>query len=383
MTQTTWTSRTPWPSPSELLLLQAALLEGDPALRAWRRFCSSETGVEDLSYGAYRLLPQLWRTLRTLDPENPALGRLKGAYRHAWYANQQLLNAAANAIALLQAEGIDVMLLKGAALVALYLPDVGLRPMDDVDILVRPDDAPKSLRILRANGWEPEDCHSIEQIMRSQHAIELCGSGRAKLDLHWSALHPWSCDTLLWDGAIPVSLRGVPVHAPNATEQLLVALAHGLGWNPAPVRWITDAMLIMRAAGDRVDWQYLVGRARTLHVTLELAAALDFLRREFSLRIPDHVEYELRSGPVGAGERVRYRVKSSAPRQGPLWKIIWSAAIDWDVACRLAAAPATLVGHPEGTLDFLRERHGLRTRRAVVTRAVRVAMSWLRPAATS
>lgn len=370
----------PWPSPHELLLLRAALREGSAALDAWRRFGAVHPGIEHLDYNAYRLLPQLFRNLRTLDPEEPALGRLKGVYRHAWYANQQHLRDGAEAVALLQAAGIDVMLLKGAALIALYHRDAGVRPMEDVDVLVRPHEAEHAVEVLSAIGWAPIERRPVSELMRFRHAVDLGRGDRGALDLHWSALFPRSWDAELWDDATPVSLRGVQTLAPSPTDQLLLACAHGLGWSPAPLRWIGDAMLVLRSAGDQIEWRGLVMRARARGVRLDVADALEFLDAEFSLALPPGLVMELRRPRAGAGERVLHRVKVAPQRRGALWRVTRRTALRCDSARRLAAAPTISAGHPVGALEYLREERGLPTRRAALLHAARTWIRFLREA---
>jgi hypothetical protein len=93
VTRAPWKPASAWPTADELLLLKAALLDGNAALDAWHEFGAANAGIDHLEGDAYRLLPQLFRSLQSLGLEEPALGRLKGIYRHAWYANQLLLRA--------------------------------------------------------------------------------------------------------------------------------------------------------------------------------------------------------------------------------------------------------------------------------------------------
>jgi hypothetical protein len=375
-----WQSASPWPEPDELLLLRAALLDGNDALDAWRAFTAAHGGIEDLGYASYRLLPRLSRTLAVLDPHDPETARLKGVYRHAWYANQQLLYDGSVAIGALQESGIPVIVLKGAALIALYPDNIGLRPMDDVDILVRPRDAERALAVLHALGWTSDERRSLIQVMRLRHALALRGP-RGELDLHWSSLAPRSDDEQLWEDAIPVSLHGVRTSAPSPTDQLLLACAHGLGWSPSRVRWITDAMLVIGTTGEEIDWPGLVERARLRRITLDLAAALDFLKTEFAVAVPASVVAELRRSPVRAGERVAHAIKVAPRRRGAHWRLARVTARRSDLARRLAAAPPTPSGHPVGALSYLQEEWNMPSRRAVVIRAIRTGVGFLGPGA--
>lgn len=359
----------PWPSADELLLLQAALLEGSPAAAAWRRYRSLHPGVDHLDYDGYRVLPQLSRNLRSIDPDDPAMGRLAGVYRHAWYANQQLLYQGAQAVAALQEAGIPVMLLKGAALVALYLPQVALRPMDDVDILVKPGDTERALRVLGDAGWQAAEGLRLDTAMRLRHSLALVGPRGSQLDLHWAAIFPRSNDSGLWADAVPASLNRVPTLAPSATDLLVLTCAHGVSWGPAPLRWIADALIVLRCASEQVDWEKLIDAARSERLVLDLQDALAFLAAHFDVEIPAGVLRRLRSTPPRPADRLLYAIRVSEPRPGTAWTLLWKAAQRWDAVRRLAVAPALAPGTPADVLDYVREEWELASRRAVLAEA--------------
>jgi hypothetical protein len=303
----------PWPTPDDLLLLRAALLDGDPALAAWRRFRAGHPDIDALEGDACRLLPHVYRNLRELDYEDPALGRLKGTYRHAWYQNHVLLEAGARAIALLQANGIGVMLLGGAAMVALKLRDVGAQPIDACDILVHPHEQTRAHGILSSHDW-PQ-----------------------RLALHTSALARGGDDTSLWNGAVKVSLAGVETLAPNPTDQLLLVGASGLSWMPAPLRWIPDAVLITTLAAEGIDWAALGVRARERDVTLALADALGFLVQEFQLEVPPGLLADLRR--ASAGRRIVHRIKMTPQHRNLPWRAVRRAARKWDAKGHTEVTP--------------------------------------------
>src|SRR5215470_12661875 len=125
-----------WPTPRQELLLKAALLEGEAAVEAWESW-RANTDIHRLDQGSYRMLPLLYRNLQKHEIKDPVMEKLKGVYRHTWYKNQILFSRMAAILRSFQEAGIDVMVLKGTALVLLHYKDYGLRPMNDFDVLVR------------------------------------------------------------------------------------------------------------------------------------------------------------------------------------------------------------------------------------------------------
>src|SRR6185436_11185739 len=73
-------------------------------------------------------------------------------HAHATRAREQVL---AELLMLYQGAGIDVLVLKGAALAQLVYPQPVLRPMRDIDILVRASDVYRAYALLPKIGFMP------------------------------------------------------------------------------------------------------------------------------------------------------------------------------------------------------------------------------------
>ena len=68
-----------WPTWEQESLLKAALLQGEEAIKAWHKW-KSRVDVDQLDPGSLRLLPLLYRNLRTHGVEDPLMNRFKGIY---------------------------------------------------------------------------------------------------------------------------------------------------------------------------------------------------------------------------------------------------------------------------------------------------------------
>ena len=82
------------------------------------------------------MMPLLSRTLTARGVDDPDLARLKGVYQFSWYRNTMLFTDAAALLRQLGAADISTMLLRGAAIAIGYRSDVGMRAMNDMDVLV-------------------------------------------------------------------------------------------------------------------------------------------------------------------------------------------------------------------------------------------------------
>jgi aryl carrier-like protein len=274
-------------------ILRAALHPGpdarDEAI-AWL----PRANIESMGFDSLRLMPQLYERLRIEGIDTPLLPRLKGLKKHAWSRNNLLFRTASEAIRALQQAGIDVMLIKGTALIIAYYHDYSLRPMNDADLLVPHRQAREACQILARFGWtnefsDPENPQLIEQALQYRHAAHLFDSRGRDLDLHWNLL---TCrlgpdvDEDFWADSGESVLGGQKVRILNPADQLLHICVHGT--DSSPIRWIPDALAVLRSTPD-LDWDRLLAQAHKKTLTLMIGRALEHVQRDFADRVPPEV----------------------------------------------------------------------------------------------
>jgi hypothetical protein len=84
--------------------------------------------------------------------------------------------------------------------------------------------------------------------------------------------------------------------------------------------------MILRGAGDAIDWTRFVGLSRTHRVTLFATAALEALGTTLGLEVPDGVWQSLRAVQSGVVDRTVFRVARSDSRGRPLGRVQWHVA---------------------------------------------------------
>ena len=234
------------------LLLRAALLKGADAVEAWREWKSAVDLEGHLDNGSFRLLPLLYTNLKRLDVKDPLMGKLKGIYLKAWYNNQRLFFEASKILDYLHNEGIQTIVLKGVPLAILNYKNHGVRPMADIDILVRPEQALLATDVLKKAGWSPTSTTSIQDHMQYRHSLEFVNEAGMEVDLHWYFIFESrrvDSDTDFWNRAVPITIHNVPTYALDPTDMLFHVIVHGVTWNPEPpIRWIADAMTIIQSS---------------------------------------------------------------------------------------------------------------------------------------
>jgi hypothetical protein len=311
-----------WPTEAQELLLRAALRPADEALAAWEAWSRVED-VESADPGSQRIFPLAYRTLSAAGAGDARLAKLKGVYRHAWYRNHLLFDRGARLVEALRDAGVETLLLKGAALATLYYRDVGARPMEDLDLLVHREDAPRAMDVIRGEGWTPASARP-ESRLAVWHADYFVDEGGRSLDLHWNALWQLADDTELWAGAVPAQLAGVETRALGHADSLLQVCVHGLRWAAVPpIRWVADAVKIVEAAGPELDWDRLVAVARANRLTLASERALRYLGDRWDVPVPDGALAALAAAPKPLHERAAYRAGMRRPTPIGMTSVLW------------------------------------------------------------
>ena len=279
------------PTETETLLLKAAISQGPEAIDAWRAWQQC-VQWDDIDHGSQRLLPMLHDNLRRLCVDDPVLSKYEGVKKRYWLQNRLLMHQLEQVLALFAKHEIPAMLIKGSALNALGLFPPGLRPMSDLDIVIPANRALEAARLVERCSWKAESeqgmGYSEADIRFSVHGKFVKHPSLA-LELHWecaSQFYRGKGTQTVWRNAISSVWGGHPFSIMSPADHLLLILAHGGSWNPiSPVRWVTDALAILK--NQEVDWSYFAQQAIEHRLVLIASESLRFLKNEFGAPIPN------------------------------------------------------------------------------------------------
>jgi hypothetical protein len=176
-----------------------------------------------------------------------------------------------------EAAGVEVIPLKGAALLGLLYKDSGLRSMSDIDLLVRPDAFLAAVNFLGKLGFKacPKDRHEnitwFENLPRESWPKELSFSEESGLsiELHQQLINPWFLPALpvnmdaIWERSIPFTYASdIPIeYGKNLWKRNLstydtlayLCLHLGLHGLQFPQSYL-DIDLWVRNLSDTWDW---------------------------------------------------------------------------------------------------------------------------------
>lgn len=332
------------PAEAQLLFRLISAPAGDPGVRALLR---GPLDWERLALLAHReqAYTVLWERLRPYQELLPAEQRATFA-RLAMVATFHLAHLQARleaSVEALVAAGIDVLLLKGAGLVYTAYPSITERPMSDVDLLVRPEQAVAAQAVLGGLGWTWDAGDVAAAFYAHHHHLPPMydpRGGGANLELHtglFIAGHPLQLATrAVWDGAREVRVGRARALVPNEQHQLLHACLH-FAWSHMmhSAAWRTSRDVAALVATGRIDWDAFVALAREsrggscCYWTFSLAKALGGVTA-----VPEGVLAALAPPiPRLMRERMRRHLGLAAvggPTKSPsVWldRFIWEAAI--------------------------------------------------------
>ena len=244
--------------------------EAGPAWEEWNKLVDFEGYLDN---GSFRLLPLLYKNLLNHKIQSSHIHRLRNVYLQSWYKNHKLFYESAAIILFLKNNGIPTIVLKGASLIALAYKDVGIRPMSDIDILVHYSQAATTIELLKSAGWKAVHEEYLAYNLKYGCSMMFKREDDFELDLHWHPFfesHGNHSESDFWEKAITVTISEEPTLSLCPSDLLLHTFIHGLRWNPEPpIRWIADAVYLLRNCSDQIDWTYFIASTRKYRVALQ------------------------------------------------------------------------------------------------------------------
>ena len=352
-----------------------AIASEPEALAAWARWRQSHT-IENCDHSFYRVLPSVFRHLPDSGLEPADRAKLKGVYRYHWTRNQMLIQSATSALRALHEAGVETLALRGLALAHEVYADVGLRPMRDADVLVKPHQLGQAVAVLQACGWRG----TIPADLRSQSGCEFWNEKNHQLNLCWFASpeRRWeNADVSLWERSRALSIAGAPTRSLHPADGLLQVCLHAVKCTPGLAGasaggWALDAVRLVERLSSE-DWQMVLSGAREQGLVLTLELALTYLSDLLRCPVPPAVIAELRRMPVSWSERLNFQIKAQPVPPG--WLFLAGPYLDY-----LRTTRPSQVWKPWEFATFLRKRWRLRRWSELPGRLLRKCLHLIRKA---
>jgi hypothetical protein len=237
------------------------------------------------------------------------------------------------AAATLDGAGIPWMVVKGPALERLH-PEPGMRPYDDVDLVVPARSFAEAMDALDADRSRTLD-RNWRLVRREQRGqVHLVMPHGSLADLHWHLVNrdraPFAIPMEeLFERVRHVDVGGPAVPTLDPTDTVIHACLHDYLSGGHRLIWMKD--LERALAIDPPDWDSLVERAHAWRVAVPVAAMLSRAARLLEAAVPQEI-------PAALGTPVRRRLD----RAGTRFLRPERSTGKWS----LATLPARLLGRP-------------------------------------
>jgi hypothetical protein len=231
----------------------------------------------------------LWRaldaagSLDALGPDRATLGDMADAYRME--AALLLPRAVALAVRPLTDVGLEPVVFKGPAVAARY-PEPGLRPMDDIDLLLPRADHQHALEALGRAGWQvtrPGAGGHYDTVLSHSEIPSFL------LEVHYGLEEVSERATALnsdrlWGQRQQLECAGTSAFGLPTAEEIVVLAAHAGKPHHRFVRlvWMADLAMIVGHAERHdiaIDWDRVLHVARAARCVPVVGAALAMARR--------------------------------------------------------------------------------------------------------
>jgi hypothetical protein len=221
----------------------------------------------------------------------------------------------------LEKRDLRVIVLKGAALLKTVYRDVALRPMEDIDLMVRQENMSELKNILEQMGFVQNRLYQcsfrkgiisidIHSDFLSSHRI-LCRQDILDIDSEdvWGSVVSFSGSNSLYRLPIHVNLIALSFHLLKHRYDRLI--------------WFVDIAETIKAYQSLPDWEDLIAYSRRVHADKLLLYTLILTKRLLGGNIPEDVLIRLRKKELSSIEKYMLRLRLMHVPLGTVMDLLW------------------------------------------------------------
>jgi hypothetical protein len=191
--------------------------------------------------------------------------RLRNAYRNLATINTRLFFDASKVLKSLADNQLPVIALKGLSLAKNIYGDIALRPMSDMDLLVKEEDLIRAGRILLTLGYKPYFPVWESMLKTHHHLPPFTNKSGTIIELHWNIVTPDSPIEAdldgLWERACLIKVDNVDVQAFSQEDLFLHLCIHACVQLQPDLIPLCDIAGLIKISADKIDWQIVMERA--------------------------------------------------------------------------------------------------------------------------
>lgn len=218
------------------------------------------------------------------------LERLAASYGTTWARNTLLTERWAEVMELLAQKSVESVTHKGMALIHTVYPDIALRPMADIDMLVRPADVEAVTRVLQSAGYRMPGDAAEEAFRGYRHFVR----DSTVIDLHWELANYTRFESVvrvdhegIWRRARRLDVghaRGLTLSPEDLLLHLVLHLSFGSEFGR--LIWFVDIDATLRRFAGALEWERALEEAERWRIQAVLAYVLRVVRASFETPLP-------------------------------------------------------------------------------------------------
>ncbi len=237
---------------------------------------------------------------------------LERSARCVRHANLHLLDRLAAIAEAFNERGIEPILLKGAALNLTLYPHLALRPMSDLDLLIRPGEIDAAAATLEQLGYQRgPGLVRRDFFPRYHYEVEFSSTelSPVRVDLHVRPFRPMRYsqtvpEDFLWRRSRVLDLSGALVRVALDEEQFIQLAVHSACHGHERLIWLYDICRLIESGEGRLDWERVVALCRECRLVAPLRETLERMESLWGMMCPKEFRSALAAEPVGWRDRL-------------------------------------------------------------------------------
>ncbi|MDB9823271.1 nucleotidyltransferase family protein [Deltaproteobacteria bacterium] len=232
----------------------------------------------------------LYGYIKKQDIPDPVLSLFKDAYHRAAAFNLMRITLLERLEEVLDDKNIEVMTLKGASLLDSVYSGAGMRPMDDLDLMVRAEDRKRLADLLLYLGFKRDpilphffikDAVGIDLHV---HALNI-DRINSRAELFPLGMKP------IWENSVPWKKGFRWLRSPDSVDNIFLLSQHLMKHSFSRLIWLMDLLQLARSGDDKF-WARVYQRARYLKQKRLLTYTLYLLNKLFFYRPPMGIDFD-------------------------------------------------------------------------------------------
>ncbi len=223
--------------------------------------------------------------------------------------------------------GPRIMVIKGASLLGCVYDDIGLRPMEDIDILVHERELKEVGGILKRIGFSKDPVYPTtykKGLISVDLHTDILSSHRIRSRRYIAKIN----NRNLWTDSAPLFNEGYYVLRPSIEHTIIILCFHLLKHNFERLIWLVDIAEIVKKHSLHFKWSNLLESARNMGAQRAVLYPFIIIRDILGIDVPDEFLKELSQGEIGILEKKIINIIELCDHKGRLPQLLYLFLID-------------------------------------------------------